>query len=78
MGVGPPRVSVVVAAYKPTYLQEALASVLAQSEQNLEVVVVDDSRGRRVEEIVRAAHDPRIRYLRTRRTSARLALTSEV
>jgi glycosyltransferase involved in cell wall biosynthesis len=37
------RVSVLMAAYKATNFPGALASALAQSELNLEVVVVDDS-----------------------------------
>jgi Glycosyl transferase family 2 len=39
----PGRVSVLIAAYNPRYLKQALASVKAQSWTNLEIIVCDDS-----------------------------------
>ena len=57
-------VSVLVAAYKPTYLEVALGSALGQTHRDLEVVVIDDSTGREVAEIVRECGDARIRYVR--------------
>jgi len=57
-------VSVLVAAYKPRYLESALRSALAQTHRELEVVVVDDSGGSAVAEIVHRLCDPRVRYLR--------------
>lgn len=56
--------SVLVAAYKPTYLESALRSALDQTHAEIEVVVVDDSVGCAVREIVRRFADPRVRYLR--------------
>ncbi|MET0626300.1 MAG: glycosyltransferase family 2 protein [Pyrinomonadaceae bacterium] len=61
----PPTVSVVVLSYnRPTCLGEALASVLAQSYANLDVVVVDNASGAsaEVERIVR--RHARVRLLR--------------
>jgi glycosyltransferase involved in cell wall biosynthesis len=56
--------SVLVAAYKPTHLREALESALGQSESDIEVVVVDDSGRGSVHEIVDRLDDRRIRYIR--------------
>ena len=47
-----PLVSVLVAAHRPTYLLEALRSALGQTHGDLEVVIVDDSGGDAVHEIV--------------------------
>jgi GT2 family glycosyltransferase len=58
------RVSVLVAAHKPTYLREALGSAVAQTEKDLEVVVVDDSGSRLVQQIVQSTDDDRLRYVR--------------
>lgn len=58
-----PVVSVVIPAYDPgDELRDALASVLAQTEQRFEVVVVDDGSRRPLDGV--AALDPRIRVLR--------------
>jgi glycosyltransferase involved in cell wall biosynthesis len=57
-------VSALLAAYSPTYLEAALRSVLEQSFEDLEVVVVDDSPGDAVSGIVDALGDPRVRYFR--------------
>lgn len=56
-------VSVLVAAYRPCHLPAALASALAQTHRDLEIVVVDDSDGGDVRQIVEQLDDPRIRYL---------------
>jgi len=53
-----PLFSVIVPTYgRPVYLAEAIASVLDQSEQDFEIVVVDDASP----EPVKEAADPRIR-----------------
>jgi len=49
-----PLVSVVMPAYKATYVEEALDSVLAQSYRPLELVVCDDCRGDDVRQVVEA------------------------
>jgi glycosyltransferase involved in cell wall biosynthesis len=56
--------SVLVAAYRPTYLDAALSSALAQAHGEVEVVVVDDSAGSAVAGIVGRLGDPRVRYMR--------------
>jgi glycosyltransferase involved in cell wall biosynthesis len=61
---GGATVSALVAAYNPAYLEAALRSVLGQSYQDLEVVVVDDGPADSVQRIVDSLGDPRIRYFR--------------
>ena len=56
--------SALVAAYSPTYLEAALQSVLGQTHPELEVIVVDDSPGDAVSQIVEAIADQRISYFR--------------
>ncbi len=59
----PPRVSVLMAAYNAAaYLEEAVASVLAQTMADLELIVVDDGSNDATPEILArlAARDPRI------------------
>lgn len=46
-----PSVSVLIPAYRPTFLEEALQSVQAQQYQADEVLVCDDSQGGEIEEI---------------------------
>ncbi|MBC3761717.1 glycosyltransferase family 2 protein [Quadrisphaera oryzae] len=59
---GRPRVSVCMPAHRDShYLREALDSVLAQTEADLEVVVTDNSGGA-LRPAVEAAADPRVRY----------------
>ncbi|PJJ21895.1 glycosyltransferase involved in cell wall biosynthesis [Janthinobacterium sp. 67] len=57
--------SVIVPLYnKEQYVQAALASVLAQTHQELEIVVVDDGSRDGGAALVEAMHDPRIRLIR--------------
>jgi glycosyltransferase involved in cell wall biosynthesis len=58
------EVSVLIAAYKPSYFAEALRSALAQTQPGLEVVVVDDSMGDEIKRIVNETGDHRVRYSR--------------
>jgi glycosyltransferase involved in cell wall biosynthesis len=59
-----PRVTVVVPLYQTeAYIASALASVLAQTYRDLEVVVVDDGSRDRGPEIARSTGDPRVRVL---------------
>lgn len=58
-----PAVSVVMPTYQRlTYLREALDSVLAQTWQDFEVVVSDNSISDAVRELVQSVGDPRVRY----------------
>ena len=60
-----PSISVVVPTYKrPALLGRAVRSILDQSLQDFEVIVVDDASGDGTEEAVAAFSDPRIRYVR--------------
>ena len=60
-----PVVSVVIPSYNRAHqLGRALRSVLAQTFQDWEVIVVDDASKDNSEEVVKALHDGRIRYLR--------------
>jgi glycosyltransferase involved in cell wall biosynthesis len=62
-----PTVSVVVSAYnRPEMLSAALASLLAQSYKELEIIVQDDSPLDDCQKVVEALSDPRIRYTRNK------------
>lgn len=57
--------SVIIPLYnKEDYVQAALASVLAQTHQELEIVVVDDGSRDGGAALVEAMHDPRVRLIR--------------
>ncbi len=58
-------VSILIPAYRPTYLRQALASALTQDVDDLEILVSDDSGGDKVREVVEMFRDPRIVYSRT-------------
>lgn len=61
-----PLVSVLIAAWRPDFLDACLSSARRQTYTNLEILVGDDSEGPEVEAIVasHAADDPRISYRR--------------
>jgi glycosyltransferase involved in cell wall biosynthesis len=59
-----PVVSILIPAFRPTWLDDAIQSALAQTFADFELIVSDDSAGDEVERIVKARSDPRIRYLR--------------
>jgi glycosyltransferase involved in cell wall biosynthesis len=58
-----PRVSVLIPAFRPDYLDLSLASALCQTYRDMEVIVGDDSRGTEIRSIVERWADPRVRYL---------------
>lgn len=59
-----PLVSVVIPTYnRANIIDKAIDSVLDQTYENLEVVVVDDGSTDNTEEVVTAYDDPRVRYI---------------
>ena len=60
-----PLVSILIPPHnRPEYFRQALASALAQTYQNLEIIVSDDSADDRTETLVReTVHDPRVTYV---------------
>src|SRR5262249_25255030 len=60
-----PKVSVIIITYnRAQYLQRAIRSVLNQTFQDFEIVVVDDASTDETPEVVKAFSDPKIRYFR--------------
>ncbi len=58
------RFSILLPAFRARYLKECLASILAQSFRDFELIVVDDASEEDLLSIVRSFDDPRIRYYR--------------
>lgn len=59
-----PLVTIGIPAYKPDYIREAINSALAQSYNNVEVVVVDDKSPYDLKSIVDTFNDSRLHYYR--------------
>jgi glycosyltransferase involved in cell wall biosynthesis len=60
-----PRVSILLPTYnRASYLPETIASALAQTFQDFELVIVDDGSTDNTAELVQAIDDPRIKYIR--------------
>ena len=59
-----PRVTVAIIAYYAQFLEECIASVLAQTYRDIEVIVYDDRSPENLESIVCKFDDPRLRYVR--------------
>ena len=59
-----PRVSFILPAYKRRFLREAIASILNQTYNDFELVVVDDCSPENLNEIVASFHDERLTYHR--------------
>lgn len=57
-----PLVSIAIPAYKSKYLGEAIESVLNQTHQNLELIIVNDASPNPITEVVEQYKDSRIRY----------------
>ncbi len=55
-------VSVLIPAFKPEYLQEAILSALQQTCDDIEILVGDDTVDARLEQIVTQIDDPRVTY----------------
>lgn len=63
-----PTVSVLIPAYRPDYLDVAIASVLAQSYTDFELLISDDSTEEFVGSVVSKWNDPRIQFFRNPNT----------
>ena len=71
----PPLVSVLLPVYNAEkYIGESLKSILDQSYQNLEIIIIDDGSTDRSAEIINSFEDQRVRYLRNE-TNIRLIRT---
>lgn len=57
-----PLVTIGIPAYKAKHLEESIASALAQTYSNIEVVVVNDCSPQPVDEVVAKFSDPRLHY----------------
>lgn len=60
-------ISFIMPAWKSRFLREAVASIVAQTSPDWELVVVDDCSPEPLQEIVASFDDPRIRYVRNER-----------
>lgn len=58
-------VSILIPAFRPTFLRQAIASALTQGGEDFRILISDDSGGEDLLPIVESFRDPRIRYLRT-------------
>lgn len=59
-----PKVSVIIPTHnRPDFLPRAIKSVLDQSYQDFEIIVIDDGLKTRAESIVKEINDPRITYI---------------
>lgn len=57
-------VSVIIPAFRPTYLTQAIACILSQGYEDFELIISDDCRGDEVRAIVDHFKDPRMRYVK--------------
>src|SRR3954466_10151626 len=57
-----PLVSVIIPAFKPQYLAEAIASAREQTCADIEILVGDDTPDGRLETVVAGVDDPRVSY----------------
>jgi glycosyltransferase involved in cell wall biosynthesis len=59
-----PRVSILIPAFRPTWINEAIQSALAQTFSDFELIISDDSADNEVEKLVRTWTDRRLQYFR--------------
>jgi glycosyltransferase involved in cell wall biosynthesis len=58
-------VSILIPAFRPTFLRQAIASALTQGPDDFDILISDDSGGDEVIRVVETFRDSRIRYVRT-------------
>ncbi|MTD32874.1 glycosyltransferase family 2 protein [Paludibacterium denitrificans] len=62
-----PLVSILIPAYRSSWLDVALESALAQTHKNIEIIVGDDAPNDAVQQVLAHVSDPGIRYIRNPR-----------
>jgi len=60
------KFSITVPAYKAQFLKECIDSILAQTYQNFELIIVNDNSPQNLEHIVSKYHDERIHYYKNK------------
>ena len=71
--VAQPKVNIMIPTYNQSeFIGEAVMSALAQSYENLEVIVGDDASTDNTEQVVRAIRDPRLTYIRNENNLGRV------
>jgi glycosyltransferase involved in cell wall biosynthesis len=69
-----PQVSVVTCTYNRAHLiGETIKSILSQTVQDFEYIIVDDGSSDHTEEVIKAFNDPRIKYFSRKRTGGHLS-----
>lgn len=64
MNKKPPQVSIILPTYNRAHLVgRSIQSILVQSYEDFELIVVDDASSDNTKEVVKGMHDPRIRYI---------------
>lgn len=61
------KISVTIPAYKDMFLKETIDSILAQTYQNYEIIIVNDASPYDLDSIVNQYYDPRIRYFKNKK-----------
>ena len=61
------RVSFILPAFKRQFFAKAIASILAQTVSDFDLIIVDDASPEKLAEVVNQFNDPRIRYYRNDR-----------
>lgn len=64
-----PKVSVIIPTYnRPELVKKAVASVLRQTYQDFEIIIVDDGMKERAKKSIEEIHDPRILYIQNEKS----------
>ncbi len=63
-----PKVSVIIPTYnRPNLIKRAIKSILNQTYQNFEIIIIDDSPNDETEKVIKNFHDERIKYIRNQK-----------